>query len=90
MKHSFILLLAAITLATSFTACKSKQHTDTNSNAIVLRFTLDADGNIVEEDVRQQITAISKHIDSTSNKMMMYVYTEQTGSTDRTLHWVKS
>ena len=85
MKHILILLLAAITLATSFTACKSKPHTDSNNNTIVLRFSLDADGNIVEEDVRQQITAISKHIDSTSNKMMMYVYTEQTGSTEQNI-----
>ena len=72
-------------LSTSITSCKPKQHTDTNSKAIVLRFSLDADGNIVEEDVRQQITALSKRIDTTSNKMMMYVYTEQTGSTEQNI-----
>jgi outer membrane protein OmpA-like peptidoglycan-associated protein len=85
MKHTLILLLAAITLATSFTACKQRQHTDANNNTIKLRFTLDADENIVEEDVRQQITAICKGIDTTSNKMMMYVYTEQTGSTEQNI-----
>lgn len=85
MKYPLAFLLTSIMLANSFTACKPKQHTDVNSHTIVLHFSLDAEGNIVEEDVRQQITALSKHIDTTGNKMMMYVYTEQTGSTDQNI-----
>lgn len=85
MKYPLALLLVSIMLVLSISACKPKQHADASNNAIVLRFTLDAEGNIVEEDVRKQITALGKHIDSTSDRMMMYVYTEQTGSIEQNM-----
>lgn len=47
---------------------------------IVLVFTIDSNDNIIEPEVREKVLSIGKRIHESADKMMMHVYTEQTGS----------
>ena len=66
----------------TLSACKRKQQDIVNSDKpITLHFTIDKDGNVVEQEAKEQILQLGRQIHETGDKWMLHVYTEQLGST---------
>lgn len=76
------ILLAAIIIGLLFASCNADKPKAENPEQLVLHFTMDKDGNVVEEEAKAQILALGKHIHETADKQMMHVYTEQTGTAE--------
>lgn len=74
-------LLYVLIVCLMLFSCK-RRHTDvqTPDNNIVLVFTIDSNENIIEPEVREKVLSIGKRIHESADKMMMHIYTEQTGS----------
>lgn len=64
-------------------SCKRRNtEVHASDNNIVLVFTIDSNDNIIELEVRQKVLSIGRHIHESADKMMMHVYTEQSGSVE--------
>lgn len=79
-----MLLLTAVMLL-SITACKNTTNAVPQEEKTVLHFELDANGEIKEPDVREQVIAIGKEVESHGNKKMLTAYTENSGNAEQDL-----
>lgn len=59
--------------------CKYKANT-LNHDKITLSFTVNEQGDIIEADIRDRVLELGKYLNESGDKMVMYVYTEETGS----------
>jgi hypothetical protein len=77
-----VLFLCAVALFSCNTNTNPPS-TSAEAEKIILRFEVDTNGQITDAKVREQILQIGKDLHESGNKMMMTVYTEQTGSKEK-------
>lgn len=64
-------------------ACNRDNKQPVTNDKTILRFSIDANGGIAEPEVKEQVLSLAKHIEKSADKMMMYVYTEQSGNAEQ-------
>jgi hypothetical protein len=77
-----MLLLTGVVLL-SITACKNAGNSAPQNEKVVLHFELDANGEIKEQDVREQVIAIGKEVESHGDKKIITAYTENSGNPEQ-------
>ena len=81
--------LIVITTLLLLAACKQQVKHTPVSDKLIFRFTIDSNGTIVENDVREQVLALGKELEKSANKMMLNSYTEQSGSEEQNIKTAK-
>lgn len=77
------MLLLTCCMLLSITACKNAGNSVPKDEKAVLHFELDANGEIKEPEVREQIIAIGKEVESHGNKKMLTAYSENSGNAEQ-------
>ena len=64
-------------------SCSRKAPAVANADKLILRFEIDSNGNILNEQVKLQVLALAKELEKSADKMMMTAYTEQSGNEEQ-------
>jgi hypothetical protein len=80
MKSTCLLLVLNVFILSS---CNQAARPAKDVELLILRIELDSAGEITGAETRAKVMAIGKELHQSGNKMMMHVYTEQLGSTEK-------